>query len=332
MNALPQITSIGAPSEIHCQQCGGLFYRSPRESDKQWTARRFCSRTCFQAEQASRTIPAGSTRTCEECGAAFTKRRRENAAQWLNRHRFCSSACARAAQGKKRIAALPDIKTAFESRVGKTSGCWLWQGPKSGNGYGVFIYANKRYRAHVFALKLDGRPVPKGKQGLHHCDTPLCVRPSHLYIGTPKMNVDDIWSRDRAPQGVRHPRAKLAPEAVLEMRRIRKQGISYEQIARTFSVAATTAAKAILGRTWKSVPSNADDLGRLKQIHVRVALKGNPSGFRGVYRHGARYKAVISALGVSRHLGVFDRPEEASAAYEAAARELYGEFYSEPQP
>ena len=295
------------------------------------------ARNARRAMNTSPAIPAGSVRHCEECGSAYTKKRRENAARWLAR-RFCSRACQGLAATKERFAALPDIKTAFENRVEKTGGCWLWRGPKASGPsashvYGLFCYAGKRYRAHVFALKLDGRPVPKGKQGLHHCDNPLCVRPSHLYAGTSKTNSDDARTRGRMPHGVRHRRAKLTPEAVLEMRRMRERGVSFGRIARAFNISAKAATWAILGRTWrKDVPSNSDVLARLKRIHVRVALKGNPSGFRGVYRHGARYKAAISAHGVFRHLGVFDTPEEASAVYEAAARELYGEFYSESRP
>ena len=60
--------------------------------------------------------------------------------------------------------------------------------------------------------------------------------------------------------------------------------------------------------------------------------KDNASGFRGVDQFRGRYRAQIKAPGIVRHLGVFDTIEEASAAYEAAARELHGEFYREPQP
>jgi hypothetical protein len=205
-----------------------------------------------------------AARACEECGRTFTKSPKLSAAQWLS-YRFCSKRCAMLARGRAALAALPDIETFFWSRVKKTTTCWLWQGSTAG-GYGEFRYAKRRYRAHVFALKLDGRPVPKGKQGLHHCDTPSCVRPSHLYVGTPKMNTADALSRGRMPHGVRHWAAKLTPEAVLEMRWQRLQGVPIIHIGRTFGVTNYAARCAILGRTWKSVPSNADDLERLKQV------------------------------------------------------------------
>jgi hypothetical protein len=46
-------------------------------------------------------------------------------------------------------------------------------------------------------------------------------------------------------------------------------------------------------------------------------VKATPSG---------RFVARLKARGEYRHLGTFDTPEEASAAYWAVARELYGEW------
>lgn len=43
-------------------------------------------------------------------------------------------------------------------------------------------------------------------------------------------------------------------------------------------------------------------------------------------RHSIRYRAVVTKEGVRRHLGNFDTPEEAHAAYLKASAELHGEF------
>lgn len=52
------------------------------------------------------------------------------------------------------------------------------------------------------------------------------------------------------------------------------------------------------------------------------------SGLKGVYldRKTGKWTARIYANGTRRHLGVFETAEEASAAYEAAALELFGQF------
>jgi hypothetical protein len=51
---------------------------------------------------------------------------------------------------------------------------------------------------------------------------------------------------------------------------------------------------------------------------------------RGVTKDREKFRAQIYRGMNKSHLGTFDTPEEASAAYEAAAKELYGEFYCEP--
>jgi hypothetical protein len=55
--------------------------------------------------------------------------------------------------------------------------------------------------------------------------------------------------------------------------------------------------------------------------------RNNKSGFKGVVRHRiGRWCARIKKNGRRYHLGSFATPEEAHAAYVAAARKLFGEF------
>jgi hypothetical protein len=62
------------------------------------------------------------------------------------------------------------------------------------------------------------------------------------------------------------------------------------------------------------------------------ARKIGASGFRGAHRSRKRWRACIRKNGVTTYLGMFDTPEEASAAYETAARELHGDFYRNAGP
>lgn len=52
----------------------------------------------------------------------------------------------------------------------------------------------------------------------------------------------------------------------------------------------------------------------------------NAAGFKGVNSIGKRWRARITVLGLRIDLGSYDTPEEAHAAYCAAARTYFGEF------
>jgi hypothetical protein len=55
-------------------------------------------------------------------------------------------------------------------------------------------------------------------------------------------------------------------------------------------------------------------------------LGENECGYRGVSRSRNRYRARITFAGEDREIGSFATPIEAARAYDAVARELFGEF------
>jgi hypothetical protein len=63
---------------------------------------------------------------------------------------------------------------------------------------------------------------------------------------------------------------------------------------------------------------------RTQQVWNSGPRKDNTSGRRGIYRDGrGKWKAELGAM----YLGQFNSIEDASEAYEIAAREQHGEFY-----
>jgi hypothetical protein len=91
----------------------------------------------------------------------------------------------------------------FWSRVLQTDKhCWLWQGSSAGsrrnNRYGNLLFEGKIQKAHRVAWQIIWGAIPVGAYVLHHCDTPLCVRPDHLFLGSLSDNSLDCYAKGRS--------------------------------------------------------------------------------------------------------------------------------------
>lgn len=89
------------------------------------------------------------------------------------------------------------IEDRFWPYVEKTDGCWLWTGRKNRDGYGYVSIDSKPVGAHRIAYSLNVGAIPDGLFVLHRCDTPPCVNPSHLFLGTNTDNMRDASGKGR---------------------------------------------------------------------------------------------------------------------------------------
>lgn len=130
-------------------------------------------------------------------------------ALWLNKLIFCYTAhpwytCLMSAR--------------FWDSVDRSGECWIWKGSTNRLGYGWFWWNGKNQRAHRVAWELTHGPISDDLFVLHDCDTPECVNPAHLYLGTQADNMRDKVSRDRQTKGEQVSTAKLKEDDVLEIR------------------------------------------------------------------------------------------------------------------
>jgi hypothetical protein len=89
----------------------------------------------------------------------------------------------------------------FWEKVKKSEGCWTWLAAKDEDGYGFFWWKNRQVRAHRFMMEtIKGHDIT-GKDVLHSCDNPSCVRPSHLFLGDAQSNADDREAKGRGVKG-----------------------------------------------------------------------------------------------------------------------------------
>ena len=118
------------------------------------------------------------------------------------------------------------LKDRFESKwtPEPNSGCWIWTGCILSNGYGQIHDhqngQNVKLGAHHASWLLHRGKIPSGILVLHKCDTPLCVNPDHLFLGTQKDNAQDRNRKGRNAnvKGTRHPLCRLSPEQIVAIR------------------------------------------------------------------------------------------------------------------
>jgi len=153
------------------------------------------------------------------------------------------------------------LERRFWKRVHKTCGCWLWTGSRLGShsgGYGSINIGGTPRGAHRVSWELHYGPIPSGMLVMHKCDTPLCVRPTHLCVGSQSENMQDMLRKGRRGKtenyGERNGNSQLTVATVVELRRLHGLGWSAPELASLFSVSRSLAYQIVRRAVWRHVP------------------------------------------------------------------------------
>lgn len=139
--------------------------------------------------------------------------------------------------------------------------CKLWEGAVGTHGYGYVQKDRKTLLAHrVVYAEVHGLDVhTMGGVVMHSCDTPLCVEPAHITLGTHKANTADMVDKGRHMHGAKWYEKnkgllKLTPEIVAYCRKHyepRHKEFGARALARRFNVTHPQIVQAVKGRSWK---------------------------------------------------------------------------------
>jgi len=143
------------------------------------------------------------------------------------------------------------------------SPCQIWTRATARGGY---PYAMVRGRMTIvtrfaWALSRGVRLSDIGGLVVRHivCDTPGCINPFHLAIGTQKDNIGDCKRQGRTKKaggrcpgnaGERSVHAKLTTDAVIAIRRLSAEGCRQRVLARRFGVCEDQISRIVRRVTW----------------------------------------------------------------------------------
>jgi len=135
---------------------------------------------------------------------------------------------------------------------GSPEECWPWLAAVNAKGYGVIRDEDTMRLAHRIAWVFENGSIPDGLCVLHSCDTPACVNPKHLFLGTNMDNTTDMIQKGRMAVGSKIKSSVLTDDDVREIRLLYCPFIvTQEYLAERFGVTRATISRIINRQQWQ---------------------------------------------------------------------------------
>jgi hypothetical protein len=147
----------------------------------------------------------------------------------------------------------------FWNKVDRSGECWIWTASRNKSGYGQVKRDGRMQLAHRASYVEAFGAIPLGLHVLHRCDTPACVRPSHLFVGTHADNMADMVKKGRSNcrREAEHPMAKLTAEAAKCIFQRVHSGESKRSLAAEFGVTRRLVRQIAIRAIWQQTNSQA---------------------------------------------------------------------------
>ena len=153
--------------------------------------------------------------------------------------------------------------------------CWPWKGPPWNSGYGQFGLCRNNHPSNfkpsriAYFLHYGEDPAPLFV--LHRCDNPPCCNGKHLFKGTQKDNIEDMYSKgrefrtigdasgsrrhpERVPKGEANGLAKLTSSQVRLIRWLHESGVYlHRELGEMFGVSKVQVTRIINRKQWRHI-------------------------------------------------------------------------------
>lgn len=161
----------------------------------------------------------------------------------------------------------------YVKKDSKKDDCWIWQGQKrEEEGYPRIEYKGEVQSAHRYSWELhNSQSIPDDLHCLHTCDTPSCVNPYHLFLGTNMDNIQDKLTKDRQPNGVSIHTCKLTEadvKYILDLGPNQNRSIT----AKLFGVGSSLICRILDGTSWKHIERSFNNDNKLIRSGVRTLI------------------------------------------------------------
>jgi DNA-binding XRE family transcriptional regulator len=116
----------------------------------------------------------------------------------------------------------------------------------------LWLDGGAKYVHRLVATLFLALDETSGDLVLHMCDRPSCCNPDHLRVGSHEENMADAAAKGRMGK-------KLKPRDVSEIRRLRAEGHTQQDLAERFGVSRMTIRQIERRETWRHLPDEAQD-------------------------------------------------------------------------